>query len=399
MLKSFFQQRFFVSLVLIFCFTTLILSFHSVRKIPAKSTHFVLQAQAFLQGHLDIPPSGLNDLAFFHDSYYVPFGPLPSVLLIPFVFLTSSVPQQILGIFALVITFTALYKLCKQLGMKTNNALWMAIFFIFGTIYVSLVVINASAYLVQVITILFVILALLEYFGKKRFFIIGTYIGLGILTRDIIIFSTIFFVLEILWSKEITRKLRSCTLLFLPILVSITILFTFNYARFGNLIDNGYDHNISHGYDLSYARSKGFFSLTHIPGNIYLLFFKGPDAIKENPASYVLQFPYMKIDQWGLSIFITSPLFLYLLFVNVKKPFVLSALITVGVMIIPMLTYYAYGAWQYGYRHAADFYPFLFIILISIFQETLPTRAKILICFGILFNFYFMLSLWNIYPL
>lgn len=365
------------------------------------NTHFILQANSFLHGRLDIPnpPSWLNDLAFFHNKYYVPFGPIPAVFLMPIVaILGTGISQQILNILALPLLFVILFGLAKRIGMKRHDALWMGLFFIFGTLFISLLVINISAFLVQVITTLFLLLALFEYFGKKRFFLIGTLLGLGILTRDIIVFAALFFIEEIIFSRTINNKLKSLFLFALPLIVSMIVLSGFNYARFGSFIENGYNYNISNGQDLLYAKQKGFFSLAHVPGNLYLFLFKGPDPIKENPISYVLQFPYIKIDPWGLGILFTSPLFLYLLFINIKKGYVLSSLATVVVMLIPTLSYYAYGAWQYGYRHAVDFYPFLFILLISIFHDRLPNRAKLLILYGMVFNFYFMLSLWGIYP-
>ncbi len=402
-MKSLFTKtifRYIPLIVFLLCYTASFILMQKANVIQGND-HFVLQADSFLHGRLDIPnpPSWLNDLAFYHSKHYLPFGPVPAVILMPAVIIFgTSISQQILGIFSLPLLFFLLFQLAKRLGMKTNDALWMGIFFIFGTIFISLIVINISAFLVQAITVLFLLLALNEYFGKKRFLLIGIYLGLGILTRDIIVLAGLFFIKEMFFSSFIKNKFHAITLFFIPIIISIILLSLFNYARFGSIIENGYNYNISNGQDLLYAKQKGFFSLAHIPGNMYLFLFKGPDPIKETPISYVLQFPYVKIDPWGLGIFFTSPLFVYLLFINIKKLYVVSALITTGVMLIPTLMYYAYGAWQYGYRHAVDFYPFLFLLLISIFHDRLPLRAKVLICYGILFNFYFMLSLWGIYP-
>ncbi len=400
-MKLFFKKHDVLIPVILFfvCYT---FSLFLIQKalIITGNTHFVLQADAFLHGHLNIyPPSWLNDVAVFHNTYFVPFGPFPAVLLMPFVFLIGTgISQQIIGICIVPLLFIALFDLAKKLGMKRADSLWMGIFFIFSSIFISLIVINISAFLVQVVTVFLLVLSLLEYFGKKRFFLIGTYFGLGILTRDIIVFGSVFFLLEIIFSPLINHKIKAICLLSIPITLSILILFTFNYVRFGSVMENGYNYNVSNSQDLLYAKQKGFFSVTHIPGNLFLFLFKGPDPIKENPISYVLQFPYIKIDPWGLGLFFTSPLFIYLFFLNLKKSYLVSSAVTVIVMLIPTLTYYAYGAWQYGYRHAVDFYPFLFILLLSVFPERLPTRAKILICYGIVFNFYFMLSLWGIYP-
>jgi len=106
----------------------------------------------------------------------------------------------------------------------------------------------------------------------------------------------------------------------------------------------------------------------------------------------------MKIDYWGLGIFYTTPLFLYLLITDFRKKYAISALATSLIMLVPILMFYAYGAWQYGYRHIVDIYPFLLLLLILTFKDRLPTRAKLLIIYGIIFNLFFMYSIWNTYP-
>lgn len=369
--------------------------------ILAPNNHFSLQAQAFLHGSLAVtnPPASLNDLAFFHNKYYVPFGPLPAILLTPFVALFGlTVSQQWLGYFCAFFSFVLIFRIAGKMGIANKiTRLWLATAFIFGTVYISLIVLPISAYLVQVIAVFFILLSLNEFFGKKRFWLIGLYIGCAILTRSIVGFAIVFFLWEIFSISTLKKKLQATLLLIVPIIICSILLFSFNYARFGTFLDNGYDHNISHGQDLLLSRSQGFFSLRHVPGNLYLLLFKAPDPIKLFDQNYVLKFPYLHVDPWGLSIFFTTPLFLYILLVHLKEKHVKASLFAIFMMLLPTVTYYAYGVWQYGYRHAVDFYPFLFLLLFPLFKERLPVRAKLLICYSIVFNFSYMLSLWGIY--
>ncbi len=367
----------------------------------APNNHFTLQADAFLHHTLAVvnPPGSLNDLAFFHNQYFVPFGPLPAILLLPFVAVFgTSVDQAWLGYVLAALSFLLVYRIAGNLHIKSRGTrLWLALSFIFGSVYISLVVLPISAFLVQVVTVFFLLLSIDEFLRKKRFFIIGLYIGLAILVRDIIGIAVIFFLYEIAFLPSIKNKIVALTKLFIPIIVCSILLFAFNYVRFGTILDNGYDHNISHGEDLLLSRKVGFFSPMHIPGNLYLMFFKAPDPVKLYDVNYVLKPPYLHVDPWGLGIFFTTPLFLYLLFLDLKEKYAKASLLTVGAMLIPTLTYYAYGVWQYGYRHAVDFYPFLFLLLIPLFRDKMPMRAKWLIIYSIVFNFSYMLSLWGVY--
>jgi hypothetical protein len=111
-----------------------------------------------------------------------------------------------------------------------------------------------------------------------------------------------------------------------------------------------------------------------------------------------MKFPYLKADGWGLAIWYTSPLFLYLIKFK-KSPYMVSAIAAIFVLAIPSLLYFGIGFSQFGYRYSLDFLPFLFLILLPTFKEGLPPFAKILIGAGIIFNCIFMLSIWDIYPL
>src|SRR6185312_8629296 len=96
--------------ILILCYIGSIFMMQKATAIQ-DNTHFVLQASSFLHGRFDIPnpPPWLNDLAFFRNKYYVPFGPIPAIILMPVVaIIGTSISQQILGIFALPIIFISL---------------------------------------------------------------------------------------------------------------------------------------------------------------------------------------------------------------------------------------------------------------------------------------------------
>lgn len=397
------RNNIILSILIVVCF------FASLQIIIQSGTllqqnHYKGLAYSLLQGKFDLPNpaeySATGDISFFKNKYSVYFGPTPAVLLIPFILLIDGkISQQIISLILFFIDFFLIYKIALSFNLSKSNCLWLTIFFMFGTIFLVTTLINTTAYQVQSIATSFFLLAIYEFFHRKRWLIIGFLIALAATTRSTFYLSSIFFLLEILLTSEyLKRKVKYLLLFSLPIVVSLLIISYYNKIRFDNYLDFGYSYNISWSGDLKEAASHGLFSIEHIPGNLYFLLFKGPDPIRLNDLNYILKFPYLKANPWGMGIFFTSPLFLYVLFANIRDKHIFTSLIAILFMLIPILSYYGIGVWQYGYRYAIDFYPLLFLILLSVFKTGLPNLAKFLIVYGIIFNFLFALSIYNLYP-
>lgn len=362
--------------------------------------HFSLLSQQFLNRDLALYPINLpqGDFADFHGKQYLFYGPMPSILLLPFVFFFGkNFPQMTISFVSLFVTWIASFIVAKTQTKSKSNAIWLANFFVFGTVLYFSGLVNISAYIVQTVGVAFVMLALAEYLTFKRWFLIGALIAAAGLTRMTLYGVAIFYILELFKNgPEIRKKM----LLFaVPILLSLTLLGTYNYKRFRSPFENGYSFNVTNARTpLDVNVEAGFFNLKHIPANLYLLLLKGPDALREPGGGFILKFPYLKVDAWGLGILYTSPLFLYL--VNLKRvSFTTNALITTAVLILPSLLYFGLGYSQYGWRYSLDFLPLLYLILLPTFQKGLPAFAKFLIFFGILFNLVYMTSIFGIYPL
>ncbi len=346
----------------------------------SQQSHYIYLAKSFLQGKLDLPiplpNTVIGDVAFFKNKYYIYFGPVPAILLIPIVAIFKEPPSQhILGLIFILLDLFLLYKIAKKLGMKRQNSFWLSLFFVFGTIFNSLGLTNITSYQVQIIAASFLIFALYEFFHRRRWLLIGIFLGLAGATKPTLYLATTFFAIELIHSN-LQMKMHNTLILIIPILISILFLGTYNFLRFDNFFETGYSYQTTMEIGLQEAAAKGVFSLEHIPGNLYFLLFKGPEPVRANQNNYLLKPPYLKADLWGMGIFFTSPLFLYIFLSKLRQKYVLNSWITISLMLIPTLTYFGIGLWQFGYRYAVDFYPFLFIILTSVFKEELPLMAK-----------------------
>lgn len=388
----------FLFFILLFCFVSSVLIVQTA--YWTKDNHYIFLANAFLQGRLDIIPLSLpmGDIALFKDKYFVYFGPLPAIMLLPFViFFKNLSSQHILAIGLSIVDFFLLYQIAKRIVKKAEDAAWLSVFFIFGTIFIFFTLLNLTAYQVQIIAISFLIFALYEFFYKRRWLLMGVFIALAGMTRPTLFLTAIFFIFGLLSSISEQNRKRKLIIFIIPLVISFILLGTYNFLRFSNIFETGYNHALL-GSHLKPAMTKGLFSLSHIPGNLFLLFLKGPDPIKENLIDYQLKFPFFRANEWGMGIFFTSPLFLYIFLSDLRKKIILHCWIIVLIMLIPTLTYFGIGVSQYGFRNALDFYPFLFLILLNVFKDHLTLRAKTLIVYSIFFNFFFMLSIWGVYP-
>ncbi len=398
-MRAFLKVWWLPFLLLYFALFSAILIFGPIAaKQAGGDIHLMLLARQFLKGSVELSPLGLpnGDIVAFFDRRFIYFGPWPSILLMPLAFLTKNNQlQEVLGWGALLFSFCTAYFLALKLKFSDSDSFWLALFLVFSTVLFGAGLVNISAYLVQAVGFTFVLFALGEYFGSRRWWLIGILVALAGLTRMTLYFSLVYFLAEIFRTKF---NYRAVLLLFLPVVISLLILGAYNYKRFRTPWETGYRYNLTlKNYPMNVNAGYGFMSLSHLPANLYSLLLKAPDPVLAPGGGFVLKFPYLKADGWGMALWFTSPLFL-LLFRAKKEAYSRSAWLSVLVLAVPSLLYYGVGFTQFGYRYALDFLPFLFLALLPNLRPRLSLFAKSLIVLGILFNALYLSSLWGIYP-
>jgi hypothetical protein len=393
-------RAFLLTIVLFFALYSTIILTNSSANINSDNS-LVLLAKQFSIGHLSLQPTmdmPLGDMSLFNGRFYLFYGPLTSIILMPFAVLFGKhFPQVALGIASMLISFYAIYSIGRSFKFSKQDALWLATFIVFSTVLFASAVIDITAYQVEVVGLPLVLLSIREYFSKKRPLLIGIFLGLAILTREILFLAIVFYVLEFIQKR---LSLKQLFLLFMPVLVSLIILGGYNFVRFHSVLETGYKYDITlNSFPLSRNLKYGYMSLRHIPANLYSFFIMPPQPLlADTKGSFVLKFPYLKVDPWGLAIWYTSPLFFLLLFRFKRWQYTLSALATTLFIAAPIFVYFSIGFSQYGYRYALDFLPFLFLLLIPSLSPKLSKAAIFLIIIGVLFNCLFISSLWGVYP-
>lgn len=396
-LKSFLSNSRLTYLTILFIFVTAILDFGAIH-----DQHFSYLAGSFLQGKLYFieSPGGWGDTAPFQGHNFWPLGPFPAILLAPFVYIFSFFNlffyQEYLQIFLVLLVFYLVYKIARKFTYLNTDSLFLAFAFTFASVFLGVAISSGSWYFAHVVATALLFLTLYEYLGKGRYALMGILFSLAITTRLSIIPGALFFIFEALLDpgKASWKKLRDVTSFSIPILSSLMLLALYNYARFGSPIEQGYSYQIL-GSDQTLARQYGLLSLMHIPGNLYYFLLSTPFPVFKDGISHVLQFPYLKVDRWGMSIFITSPYFLYLFFLRYRDRLSKILLGTCFSIAVLIFLFFAIGVHQFGYRYSLDFLPFLFLLLIKNYHsqhKTLSFGFKLIIILTAFSNLYLFFS-------
>ena len=363
---------------------------HKLRK-----DHYYYLARNLAQGDLTVDgiPNQYPDVLDWNGHKYLPLGPLPGVLLIPFLpLLDLGLNLVAVGLLFTLLNAWLLYKVLASIGVAGARLKWSLLLFFGGTVYLSTAVNGTSWFLAHIVTITFLLLSVLMVLTRKLPLAAGALLGLAGMSRFTVLFALPFFIAMLLYKegqegeKVTTPELvRRVGMLLLGLAGPLLLLALYNYARFGNPLDSGYAHVVLKDPVLAEAMDHGLFSLAHVPKNLFMLLLQGPLPYPNENAA-VLQFPYVQPSTWGMGIFFTSPALLYIFRARLRKPIVWAGWLAVACVMVPIITYYGVGWIQFGYRYALDFTPFLLLIAALGFPAAMSNKARVLVALSVLVN-------------
>ena len=341
-----------------------------------------------------------HDTVFLHGKYYWPLGPFPAVVLLPLVFVFNSFGhfffQGYLQIFLVFGVYYSFLKIAGRLNYSPDDARFLGLAFCFASAFLGVAMYPVSWAFAQVVAVYLQTLALLEYLGKKRLWLIGALMALGILTRFTAGLNILFFVIVAAFQdSKLRERINAVFTLSFPVLVGLAALAIYNDARFGDWREQGYSLQLLSGA-AARARSYGVVSLVHVPGNLFYFLLAGPLPVTFDGVSQVLKFPYLRANPWGMSLFVTSPYFLYLFWLKYNDLISKVLLFSITVVASCVFVYYGIGHVQFGYRYALDFLPFLFFLLIKNYRKEhgqLSLAFKNIILLTALMNCYLVITI------
>ena len=354
--------------------------------------HYVYLASSFLQGRFDLPtlPSFYHDKIIVDNQIFIPFPPAPAFILLPFVAIWKTKLNQIyISMIIGAINVALVWLLLQKLAVKSRPRILLTSFFAFGTVHWYAASIGTTWFFAHIVAVFFLLLAILLTLEKKKLILAGFLLGLAALSRHPTLLSLPFFLILL------PKKKKEFLSFLLGLAFPLAFQLFYDFARFGNIFKEGYFEVY-----LSYLNSAipysfyrllvpsnfshfGYMDIHNIPLHLYTLFLMPPEILTK--------FPFIKPSPYGLSILITSPLFIYAIRASWQEKLTKACWIAIFLTSIPIFLHFSQGWVQFGYRFLLDFIPFLLILTALGIKNKATLLMVILVLFSIVVNY------WGIY--
>jgi len=314
---------------------------------------------------------------------YVSFPPLPAILMLPFVaiwgFRTNDVLfTLLLAAFNPVLLHALLERLRARSGRTVSENLWLTGLFAFGTLHFGASVLGQVWYTAHVVGVALACLYLMTALDARRPFVAGLCVALGFVTRTPLLFLFPFFLLESWRTWRGGRDFVRRALFFgMPILLVGLAMAWMNQARFGSPFEFG--HYYLNVKWTERIQRWGLFNVHFLSRNLAAALVLLP---KFFPA-----YPYLKVSWHGMSLLLTTPVFIYLLWPRRKDELHRPLWLTVAAVALPSLLYQNSGWVQFGYRFSLDWTP-LWISLLALGGRRMTRLMKLLILVGVGVNLF-----------
>lgn len=365
-----------------------------------------LLSKSLVNFRLDIPnPPIIYDLAYFEGKWYTTWGIIPALILIPLQYIRGQfIPTFYLSILFSSMNIVLMYFLLlriKREFLRQISSFGICIFlllFAFGTTQFYVGTLGSVWHVDQITTSFLGMAGIYIIFRKKRKFIhylasmiffSATFLGrptnvlLSLLPITLYLCDPSVRTMLTFASKMKAVFARQIILLCLPFLIFLSIFFLFNYARFNNPLEYGFNY-LNETKHLQQLREKnGPFSIKNIPQNLWYMLLEIPSLNFEEKVD-------LHFNLKGNSIFFLTPpllaIFLASPFMRKGKKimfnlYIASLWITSVIVLIPSLMHHSSGWMQFGYRYSLDVN--VLLMLLSVFG--MKGKVNILYIAGTLF--------------
>ncbi len=408
-------------------------------RAPSQDTHFVYQAKMFLERRLDLgrPPPTQNDWAEveyltlkdgrqlagtflraqpgrFHTlsgkvesipdgeiasrfkKYFVSFPPLPSVLMLPAVAVFGLRTNDVLFtvLFAPLgpmFLFLVLRRLSARGSTQRSEAedLWLTGLFALGTVYFYSSVLGQVWYTAHIVATALAGGFLLASLDARAPLTAGLLLGALTLTRPQMGFFGIFFLYEAWRRGRLT--LGTLVRVGLPVAVLGIVGGWFNWARFGSPTQFGHFYLNVRWTDR--IQRYGLFNYAFLARNLSAAFALTPKLLPKAP--------WVQVSWHGMSMLITTPALLYLLWPREGSTGGIHRALWVTLAPIALLgLMYQNDGWvQFGFRFSID-YLLLAVMLLAVGGRPMTRTMKVLILVGVAVNLFGAITFgraWHLY--
>ena len=310
---------------------------------------YALMANGWLNGHLWIlNPGPAVDAVLVNGHYYIIEAPLPGLLMLPFVAaLGARASQEFVCVICAAIAVAAIDVVAGRLGIARGRRLALLAFFALGTAMWWCTAFGAVWMFAGISAAMFVALALAEWYGHRRPWLVGLLVMAAALCR----LPAILALLPLawwLWADDRAASSKRLAWLAAGVAPLLLAYFVYNYLRYDTIADVGYTAWYHH--DLVGQPEGSPFRLQYLPFNLYSFLLLAPE--------YARQFPWVHLSGFGVSLTLTSPALVLALAADWRSKETRALWAALVLVAVPSLLYYVNGFEQFGMRHSLDFVAF-----------------------------------------
>ncbi len=358
--------------------------------------YFDKLAAAFLDGELHIQSPVKADLTLYGRHWYVPFPPLPALLLVPYMWWTGAQTADTV-LFSLILSAVNVMLVFGMLSAAVRHRLtqigrsdviWLTVLFGLGSVHLYMAMQGSVWFLAQIATFTFATLSVWLAISRIHPFWVGLALAVAMLGRPHIALLGPLL-LGIWWtardpSAGYADLVKHAVWIIIPLVLAMGSLLWYNDARFEDPFDFGYTSQNVDSFLEDDLETFGQFNLYFVPRNAKALLWATPELNAEGELEGFWP------NRQGMSIFLTTPAFLFLLWQGRRDWLYAGALLSLALILVPLLTYYNTGWWQFGYRFSLDFMMILMLLLATTAGAKLSWLFKSLVVLSILVNFWGM---------
>ena len=340
------------------------------RVAPTRFNNYVLFADALLHRHFWLAnPGPLIDAVQYRGHSYIVNDPVPALFLLPAVALFGSgVNQTGLAVILGGVAAGLAWLLAERLEVAARPRLVLCAFFFAGTDLFWCASIGDVWFLAQVSAVAFTLFALAELArARPRGWLVGLGVGLAIGSRFTLVMALpVFAYFVVRGNLGNAEPIPGGTRRFLGFGLVVAFFFglwiAYNQARWGHFWDSG--HTIFYHEDRLGQPTGSPFALRNVPNQIWSFLFA--------PPMLYATYPYLAPSFRGTALTWTSPALAFAFTVRRPQPGIAALWIAAALVAVPSLLYYVNGFSQYGMRHALDFEPFVFVIMLFASYRAFP---------------------------
>jgi hypothetical protein len=349
--------------------------------------NYALLADALRHGRVWIEfPGDYIDAILYNGKRYVIEGPMPALLLVPFaVVFGTHVNQTLLANVLGAVAVGAGWELCRRLGSDGPSRFWLVLFLFAGTDLWWTAALGDVWFIAHTSAVCFTLLALVEIAGKRRSWLVALWAVCAAESRFPLVLAMPVYAYLValdrirsprLWPSSLgaaAHRLAPSAFVLVPALI---VWMAYNEARWGTPLDIG--------YSAWYARPEvglmfgggSEFALRFLPTELYAFFVQ--------PPTFQHFYPWVVAEFWGIALPWTSPALVLAFLARRPAPLVVALWAATALVATPSFFYYAIGFSQFGMRHALDFEPFLFTLMVLGVGYRMPAWGRALCAYSAL---------------